>query len=651
MCGFAGYLGGEKGLSESAGKAMLKRMADKIMSRGPDDAGYWFQPDRSIGLAHRRLAIIDLTSAGHQPMSSPDGRYMAVFNGEIYNHAMLREELFAAGETIAWRGQSDTETLAACFDTWGIRATIERASGMFAFAVWDSLEERLVLGRDRMGEKPLYYGWQGDTFLFGSELKALKQHPAFKNAINRQAITLFLRHSYVPAPYSIYEGIFKLMPGCLLSVSTTHREPQVCAYWSLNEAAEKGVKNPFMGTPDEAVNRLEQIVMDVIKRQMVADVPLGAFLSGGVDSSAVVAMMQAQSDRPVKTFTIGYHEKSYNEAQHAKAVAEHLGTEHTELYVKPEDVIDVIADLPTVYCEPFADASQLPTVLLSTLAKQHVSVSLSGDAGDELFCGYRRYQMTDNVWQKLSKLPISLRSGLARGITSISPGVWDVPARYFPGSQTFRGLGDKLHKGAGVLASRSVDALYYGLVSHHRNPASFVVGAEEPSTRLTGARPELKGLGDIQRMMALDAMTYLPDDILVKLDRAAMSISLETRVPLLDYRLVEFAWTLPQEMKLREGQSKWVLRQILYRHVPRALIERPKMGFGVPLQDWLRGPLRDWAERLLDEDRLCREGYLEAAPVGKLWGEHLSGKRNWAVLLWNILMFQSWLEAQRDDFS
>lgn len=563
MCGFVGFLGSSSFYEQVGDEAMLKRMADTIMYRGPDDAGYWFDGDNRIGLGHRRLSIVDLSPAGHQPMQSSSSRYVIAFNGEIYNHPSLRQALEINGQAPSWRGHSDTETLLAGFDVWGIQGTVERAIGMFAFAVWDRQTYTLTLGRDRFGEKPLYYGWQGRgndaVFLFGSELKALRAHPAFESNINRGALSLYMRHNYIPAPYSIYEGVGKLSPGCLLTVSLQQREPKVWAYWSFAQVAESGAANVFVGSDDQAVDELEALLKDAVRQQMMADVPLGAFLSGGVDSSTVVALMQAQSSRPVKTFTIGFNEEGYNEAIHAKAVARHLGTEHTELYVTAERALSVISRLPTLYDEPFSDSSQIPTFLVSQLARQHVTVSLSGDAGDELFCGYNRY---------------------------------------------------------------------------------------EPPTLLTGNRPALSGLDDVQRMMALDMMTYLPDDILTKVDRAAMGVSLETRVPFLDHRVVKFAWRVPQAMKLRDGVSKWILRQVLYRHVPKKLIERPKMGFGVPIDTWLRGPLKDWAEALLDEGRLRREGYFNPALVRAKWAEHLSGKRNWQYHLWDVLIFQTWLEEQ-----
>lgn len=645
MCGLVGFLS-----SDSLDTLnIVRRMADCIEARGPDDAGYWTDADQYIALGHRRLSILDLSPAGHQPMHSPSGSYVIAFNGEIYNHLDLRRELEAKGR-FAWHGHSDTETLLAGFDAWGIRQTVERCIGMFAFAVWDAASRVLTLARDRLGEKPLYYGWQGSgsnrVFLFGSELKALKAHPAFSAGIDRGALCLLLRHNAIPAPYSIYEGIAKLDPGCMLSLSLDRPEPQIRQYWSLPEVARAGVAKRFSGSAETAVDQLDELLKDAIRQQMVADVPLGAFLSGGIDSSAVVALMQAQSNRPVKTFTIGFDDAAYNEAVHAKAVAKYLGTDHTELYVQPQQVRDVIPLLPTLYCEPFSDSSQIPTFLVSQLARQHVTVSLSGDAGDELFAGYNRYQMTDRLWRRLEHIPRPVRSLLARGITSVSPGGWDRLARFIPGASGYRVFGDKLHKGAGVLASGSVDELYLGLVSHQTRPESWVIGGHEPPTKLTGLRPSLDGLNPVERMMALDTISYLPDDILAKVDRAAMGVSLESRVPFLDHRVVEFAWTLPLDYKLRDGLTKWPLRQVLYRYVPKELIERPKMGFGIPLDAWLRRPLREWAEALLDETRLKREGYFHPAPIREKWIEHLSGGRNWSHHLWDVLMFQAWLESQ-----
>ena len=647
MCGVAGFFspgGLAHGAAETSG-----RMADALIHRGPDDAGRWIDQTAGIALAHRRLAVVDLSPAGHQPMVSACGRHVMAFNGEIYNHLALRREL----PPTAWRGHSDTETLLNCFANWGVEATLKRTVGMFAIALWDRQTRELTLARDRMGEKPLYYGWQGAgasaVFLFGSELKALRANPAFNAEVDRDSLCLYMRHMAVPGSRSIYRGVHKLPPGTLLTVSRQAPAPVIRSYWSGSGAAERGVAHPFSGTTGEAVDALEALLKAAVGQQMMADVPLGAFLSGGVDSSTIVALMQAQSTRPVKTFTIGFHEPGYNEAEHAKAVARHLGTEHTELVVTPEQAMAVIARLPSLYDEPFADSSQIPTFLVSQLARQHVTVSLSGDAGDELFGGYNRYPMTAHLWHRLSALPLPLRRALAWGLTRFSPQTLNRVAAWVPARARWANVGDKLHKGAGVLASRTIDDLYLGVVSNWDDPAALVINGVEPATILTGQRPELPGLSDVERMMALDMLSYLPDDILTKVDRAAMGVSLETRVPFLDHRVVEFAWQLPLAYKLRYENgsytTKWALRQVLYRYVPKALIERPKMGFGVPIDAWLRGPLRDWAEDLLSEARLRREGYLNPVPIQRKWREHLSGRRNWQHQLWAVLMFQAWLEA------
>ena len=653
MCGFAGFLGGGAEAMRD-GAVLLKTMGDTIIHRGPNDAGYWLDIAARIGFAHRRLSVLDLSPAGHQPMHSFSTRFTLVFNGEIYNHLLLRTEIEAAGWSRGWRGHSDTETLLAGFETWGILNTVKRAVGMFAIAVWDHSIQHLILIRDRLGEKPLYYGWQGKgddaVFLFGSELKALRPHPEFRNSINRGAIMLQLRHNVIPAPYSIYEGIFKLQPGCMVTVSLGERTPSLTSYWSGSETAEDGVATVLSGDENKLIDDLEILLSQAVDQQLLSDVPLGAFLSGGIDSSTIAALMQAQSSLPVKTFTIGFHEAAFNEAEHAKAVAKHLGTEHTELYVTSAEAQAVIPMLPKMYDEPFSDSSQIPMFLVSQLAKQRVTVALSGDGGDELFSGYNRYQITERLWNKVSAVPKPVRGMVALGLHSISPQAWNQVGNackaLLPRSARFADLGDKLHKGAKVLGSDSVDALYLGLVSHWDDPASVVRGSAEPATLLTGDIPRLTGLDDVQRMMALDMLTYLPDDILVKVDRAAMAVSLETRVPFLDHRVVEYAWRLPQSMKLRNGQSKWILRQVLYRHVPQALIERPKMGFGVPIGVWLRGPLRQWAEALLDKKRLENEGFFFPEMIRKKWTEHLSGARNWEHHLWDILMFQAWYEQQ-----
>ncbi len=648
MCGLAGYLGNP--VSCGAGRQSLLSMTAASMHRGPDSDGYWCDESAGIALGHRRLAVVDLTESGHQPMHSASSRYVIVFNGEIYNHGVLRKELEQTALAQPWRGHSDTETLLAGFEVWGIEATLVKCQGMFAFAVWNKFSRTLTLGRDRIGEKPLYYGWQGSTFLFGSELKALKAHPAFNARIDRDAVVSLMRHNAIPAPHSIYQGIFKLLPGTVLTVSDAYRNLQPVAYWSAQSVVSYGIANPFDGSQQDAASRLEVLLQSAVGQQMVADVPLGAFLSGGVDSSIVVALMQAQTSRPVRTFTIGFHEQGYDEAIHAKAVARHLGTDHTELYVSAQQAMDVIPQLPAMYCEPFSDSSQIPTFLVSQLARQQVTVSLSGDGGDELFGGYTRYLMGDRLWRNLSYLPQTLRSGISKCLLSVPVSRWNAILQNFssllPASLSSGSPGDRLHKGAAVIALRSPAELYAALVSHWDPAEQLVIDASEPSTVLTDSTKQPQTDNAIHQMMAMDLVSYLPDDILTKVDRAAMSVSLETRVPLLDHRVVEFAWSLPLDYKIRNGVGKWPLREVLYKYVPRELIDRPKMGFGVPIDSWLRGSLRPWAEELLDESRLKREGFFNPVPIRRKWAEHLSGQRNWQYHLWDVLMFQAWLEAQ-----
>ena len=641
MCGLAGVL--TNGRQLDAG--LLVRMGNAIAHRGPDDAGEWLDPAAGIGLAHRRLSIVDLSPAGHQPMFSPSGRFVIAFNGEIYNHLDLRASLPA----VAWRGHSDTETLLAAFDALGVEATLARTVGMFAFALWDRNHRSLVLARDRLGEKPLYYGWQGDAFLFGSELKALKQHPAFKGVINRDALTKLLRHNYVPAPDSIYQGIHKLPPGTLLR-TRAGRDAVPVPYWSIKDAAAAGEAAPLGGSEGEIIDALEAQLRESIRMQMAADVPLGAFLSGGVDSSTVVALMQAQSARPVKTFTIGFDEAGYNEATHAKAVARHLGTDHTELYVSAAEAQAVIPLLPTLYDEPFSDSSQIPTFLVSRMARRQVTVSLSGDGGDELFGGYNRYFMASALWRKVQYAPRPLRQMVAAAMDAIPARFWDglygSVARLLPPRLRTVQAGDKVHKLAQVLGANGPQDIYARLISHWKTPADIVIGGAESGSAGNDATLWQAVKAFEHQMMLLDTASYLPDDILTKVDRAAMGVSLETRVPLLDHRLVELAWRLPLSMKIRNGQGKWALRQVLYRHVPADLIDRPKMGFGIPIDSWLRGPLREWAEALLDEARLRREGYFNPQPIRALWHEHLTGRNNWQYYLWDVLMFQAWLEQE-----
>lgn len=643
MCGMVGYW--DKG---GADASIVERMALQIQHRGPDDAGVWLNQEGDLALAHRRLSIMDLSPAGHQPMISPCGRYALVYNGEIYNHQDLRAELEDEGGHFDWRGHSDTETLLAALRHWGVEGGLRRLNGMFAFALWDKVERTLVLARDRMGEKPLYYGRSGNCFLFGSELKSLAVHPGWRGTIDRNALTLYLRHNYVPTPWSIYQGINKLPPAHFVVIKEAGQivsEPQ--CYWNLSQVAENGLASAD-GSPEELIDELDQLLRDAVGRRMAADVPLGAFLSGGFDSTMVAALMQTQSSRPIKTFTIGFNEKGYNEAVHAKAVAKHLGTDHTELYITSEEAMAVIPRLPAIWDEPFSDSSQIPTLLVSELARKYVTVSLSGDGGDELFCGYQRYVQGYQVWRVLRLLPASLRVALGSLIQAIPSAPLELLVKLLPKRFQVLHIVDRLPKLGEVVKERSGESYYHRLISHWKDPAAIVLGGREPRTLFSAQErlPKLPGLRE--HMMYLDSMTYLPDDILTKVDRASMAVSLEARVPLLDHRVVEFAWRVPMSLKYRHGKGKWLLREVLYRYAPRELMERPKMGFGVPIEHWLRGPLREWAEELLDERRLRDEGFFDPAPIRKMWHEHVTGKRRWHYYLWDVLMFQAWLESIKE---
>lgn len=676
MCGFAGFFLGQPGDLNGL-QSLVNHMAKSIANRGPDDFGAWADEQAGIALGHRRLSIVDLSPAGHQPMTSSGGRFMMAFNGEIYNHLDIRTELRAAGAAPAWRGHSDTETLLAGFEHWGVEATLVKTVGMFAIALWDVKDRTLHLMRDRFGEKPLYYGWAGNgagrAFVFGSELKALRAFPGFANTVCRQALAQYMRFKYVPAPRSIYQDIYKLEPGCLLSITgtppaaapaqplrppVTHGTLSMRRWWSLADVVVAGAKKQ-LSNEAEAVQQLEQRLLDAVRLQSLADVPLGAFLSGGVDSSAIVALMQRQSTRPVKTFTVGFEETGFDESPHARAVATHLGTDHAEMFVTAAEAQAVIAQLPAMYDEPFADSSQIPTHLVSRAARQHVTVALSGDAGDELFGGYNRYFWGPRIWSKLAWLPYPARQMLGAAISAIPIAGWDALSRpanaMRPGGRGIAQTGDKAHKLAARLRGvRDLDDLYLSLVSEWQDPAQVVIGDNggtmvEPQSPLADPLPEsdLEGAANSPlRMMYRDSMTYLPDDILCKVDRAAMATSLETRVPFLDHRVAELAWQLPLDMKIREGQGKWALRQVLYRHVPHELIDRPKAGFGIPVGQWLRGPLRPWAEGLFNEKRLHQEGYFYAAPIRRKWTEHLTGQRDHTASLWSVLMFQAWLKEQ-----
>jgi asparagine synthase (glutamine-hydrolysing) len=651
MCGITGFLDVSQNKDNSSFQPVIARMMDTIHHRGPDDGGEWLDPPNGIALGFRRLAILDLSPAGHQPMASADGRYIIVFNGEVYNFNQLRNELVGLGHS--FRGHSDTEVMLASICQWGIQEAVQRFNGMFAFALWDRREQYLTLVRDRLGIKPLYYGWGANVFLFGSELKALKAHPAFSAGIDRNALALYLRHNCIPAPYTIYTGFRKLLPGTILTLSANDQpgeNPAPVPYWSARQVAESGMEHPFEGSDQDAQAELDRLLRESIRERMIADVPLGAFLSGGIDSSAVVALMQVQSNRPIQTFTIGFNESGYDEAKHAKAIARHLGTIHTELYVTPQEARAVIPRLPALYDEPFSDSSQIPTFLVSELARRHVTVSLSGDGGDELFGGYNRYAWVPKIVKATGWMPAAFRRMGSALMRRVSPGAWErlLSNPLIPSRRRVSEPGEKMRKMAELLSANGPEAIYLDLVSHWKDPSAVVRTAVEPPTLFT-RREAWAQLPDFTSwMMYMDMVSYLPDDILVKLDRASMGVSLESRVPYLDdHRLVEFAWRLPLQMKIRNGQGKWLLRQVLYQYVPAAMLERPKKGFGVPIDAWLRGPLHEWAETLLDGQRLKDEGFLDPAPIRQKWQEHLSGKHDWQYHLWDILMFQSWLEANK----
>jgi len=652
MCGITGFLNPQQLTPPDTMEAVVRRMARCLAHRGPDDEGVWVDAQAGVALGHRRLSIVDLSPEGHQPMVSASGRYVIVFNGEIYNFQELRNELDSKPRStpLTFRGHSDTEVMLAAFEWWGVEGALERFNGMFAFALWDRHERRLYLGRDRFGEKPLYYGWAGRVFLFGSELKSLRAHPDFHNPINRDALALFFHYGYIGAPYSIYEGIHKIPPACLLAISTEHNNtPAPAEYWSFRGVAEAAKSEPLSSGTGEAVEQIERVLREAVKLRMVADVPLGALLSGGIDSSTVVALMQAQSSRPVRTFTIGFHEGGYNEAVHAAAVAKHLGTDHTELYVTPGQAMEVVPRLPALYDEPFADSSQIPTFVVCGLARQHVTVGLSGDGGDEVFGGYNRYFWGPRIWKMMRWIPKALRKKAAAAVSLLSPEAWETAflkaGPWLPRIVRQRNPGEKVHKLAEIVGVETPEAMYGRLVSYWKGSSSLVLHSTEPPTPFTDRSQWAEVPDFTERMMFLDTITYLPDDILAKVDRASMGVSLETRIPYLDPRVVECAWKIPLSLKIRNGQGKWILRQILYKYVPQELVERPKAGFAIPLANWLRGPLRGWSESLLNERRLAEGGFFDPLLIRSIWSQHLAGKGKWALLLWCVLMFQAWLEV------
>ena len=659
MCGIAGVFGS---LRKEELDMCAHKMSVALTHRGPDDFGIWSDEKSGIAFGHRRLSVVDLSLAGHQPMISPCGNFSVIFNGEIYNHLQLREKLNDSTYKQSWRGHSDTETLVSAFSQWGIKKTLGQLVGMFAIAVWDIKNKKLYLIRDRFGEKPLYYGWSNGVFLFGSELKALQAYKNFNNIVDRNALSLYMQYMYVPSPYSIFKDVYKLDPGCILQIDNDgiNKPPSrimssaFCAkgvsikqWYSLSNIAEKSQHN-LIKDKHESVELLEKALTESIQSQLISDVSLGAFLSGGIDSSIIVSLMQSISMNPVKTFTIGFEDSLFNEAIYAKDVAKHLGTEHHELYVTASDAIRVIPDLPILYDEPFADSSQIPTYLVSKLARENVTVSLSGDGGDELFGGYNRYLWGERVWSKLKWMPPVVRQTLGAIIQKLPVSTLDTVGHLLPNRYKVTTMGDKAHRMAHRLnIVNTIDDMYRSLVTEGFNEESMVYSDDFIlKTKLDEPSIAVGIDGSAQRMMLWDALTYLPDDILTKVDRAAMGVSLETRIPFLDYRVAELAWRLPLDTKINNGETKWPIRQVLYKYVPKELIERPKAGFAIPVGQWIRGPLREWADDLLNETRMQHEGYLNPKLVQKLWRQHLSGSHDWTPRLWAILMFQAWIDKQ-----
>ena len=654
MCGIAGFIDSNKYYSGSP--THIRKMTSTLTHRGPDDEGVWIDSQIGVALGHRRLSIIDLSQQGHQPMISASERYVIAYNGEIYNFKKIRQELdqinFESKQNIRWRGHSDTEVILTAIEQWGLEKAAERFNGMFAFALWDRNMRLLHLVRDRLGKKPLYYGWQGKSFVFGSELKALKPYPDFQGEIDRNVLLLLFRYGYIPGPYSIYEGINKLKPGVILTLKSDDlfSDPMQQNYWSLKEVAERSITTPFKGTEDEAVEHFDGLLRDAIRLRMISDVPVGAFLSGGIDSSAVVALMQTISQQPVKTFTLGFSDDAYNEATHAKEIAKYLRTDHTELYVTPKQVLDVIPQLPKLYDEPFADSSQVPTFLVSQLARNQLKVCLSGDGGDEIFGGYNNYNYIWKLHEKIksfANLPTFAGKSLQKAFSLDRLKRLELFfGKLGPGK--FKKLKNKLKTFEAIFFCKTPEEYFLWELSSKKDLSSLVVGAIEPLTVYTNKSQWVNMPDIIQGTMLLDSLCYLPDNGLTKVDRASMGVGLEVRIPLLDHRIVDFAWKIPLSMKIRSHNRKWILRQVLYKYVPKELIEKPKKGFTMPTKHWLRGPLRDWAEDLLDERRLKEEGYLNPGPVRSMWSNHLSGKSSLGNI-WNILMFQLWLQHEKTN--
>lgn len=671
MCGIAGFIG----LSERGNNVLLaqiaEQMANTLHHRGPDDSGIWVDSNIGIAMGHSRLSIIDLSIHGHQPMISQTGRYVIVYNGEVYNFPELRKEL--EKKRYSFKGHSDTEVILSAFEEWGIENSVKKFVGMFAFAVWDSIEKKLCLARDRIGKKPLYYGWLDNSFCFASELKALQQCPRWNGEINRDVLALYMRHNYIPAPYSIYKNVYKLYPGTLLSIrvedaingvpdfsplpvteGSEKYNVQPISYWSLRNVYMEAIDTPFIGSQSEAEEILENLLTQAVQYRMISDVPLGALLSGGIDSSLVVALMQYLSSQPIKTFTIGFHESDYNEAPYADAIAKWLGTDHTHLYVTPEDAMRVVPMLPSIYDEPFADSSQIPTYLVCELTRKYVTVALSGDAGDENFAGYTAYMNVYAIWRRIGWIPPSIRVLISRILNHIPVPLWRTTTAILKGQIRnlirTKGGSDSLYRSSELMKVPNFDSFFYNISSQWKHPLSLVLNSQEMPTIYTDTKRTPPPKEIIRRMMFIDKLCYLPDDILVKVDRASMAVSLEVRVPILDHRVVEFATRLPLNFLVTKYnrknplQGKYILRRILYKYLPAELVERPKHGFGVPVGEWIRGPLRSWAEEMLSEQKLKKEGYLNVNMVRQVWKEHVLEGKERTTPLWCILMFEAWLE-------
>ncbi len=643
MCGIAGFWQPKEN-NKGALKEIIIDMINPISHRGPDDSGFYVDTNSGIALGNKRLSIIDLSANGHLPMESFSKRYIIVYNGEVYNYKELKKELINKFD-IKFKSTSDTEVILAGFEVWGIEETLKKCNGMFAFALWDKRKKKLYLGRDRIGIKPIYFGIQDNILFFASELKAIKNNKFFKSDIDRDALSLFFRYSYIPAPYSIYKDIKKLKPAHYIVINRNLNLKENC-YWDIRKITKECYQNPINLSTKETVNELERLLLDSVKKRMISDVPLGAFLSGGIDSSLMVALAQSQTSKAIQTFTVGFYDKNFNEAHYARKIAKYLKTDHNEIYISSDKAMEIIPKLPLIYDEPFSDPSEIPMFYISQFAKKKVTVSLSGDGGDELFGGYNRYIWADKIWNRLKYLPFSVRDCIKKMLKIIPTDYWDFLFLKFGGMlpDTINQAvpGDKLYKLADTLNCNSANNFFKSLISNWKNPVDIIINSKEPNTILddnfiSKVIPNFK-----ERMMFFDLITYLPDDILTKVDRSSMAVSLEARVPFLDHKVIEFSKRLPTSFKIKNNTNKWILRKILYKYIPEKIMTRTKMGFGIPLNQWLKGDLREWAEELLDDTKIKSDGILNPKPIKNIWKEYLKGKGNWQYLLWDVLMFQAW---------